>query len=169
MAADILAHMADTAVARNAARCMHSTGSLLQHLLCRQPAHALVQRGEQHVLARGQRRQIAHNLRQTFRTAQATAGASGQTAAALLKLGKRTASDLQMQRDACLGLFDLDVEHLAAFFHDAFAQAEAQGEIFEIGGRGQHHRVRDTVVFESDRHFLGHSIEVGGAIGSGNK
>src|SRR6185312_13355938 len=37
---------------------------------------------------------------------------------------------------------------------DAFGQAEADGEVFQVGGGGQHHRVRGAVVGERDRGFF---------------
>lgn len=123
-----------------------------------------MQRGERKGCAVGHGRQVAHDLGQAFRTAQTATRASGQAAAALLETGKSATGDLQVQGDACGAFLDLDVEHFAAPFHDAFGQAEAQREVLEVGGCGQHYRVRNAVVLEGNWRLVSNGIEVGGAV-----
>jgi hydroxyethylthiazole kinase-like sugar kinase family protein len=57
-----------------------------------------------------------------------------------------------------------DVEDVLPRRHDAFRQAEADGEILEIGRRRQHHRMADAVVLEGDRRLLGQVVGPGCSI-----
>ena len=50
-------------------------------------------------------------------------------------------------------LFHFRTAKLGAVLHDAFAQRKAQRKTFQITGRRQHHRVRDIIEFQRDRHL----------------
>jgi hypothetical protein len=106
----------------------------------------------------GQRRKIAHHLAQALRAAQAAAGAPGQAAAMFLETSEVLAGDLDLQGDAGVGFAANNVEDILPTRHDAFRQAEADGEIFKVGGGRQHHRVADAVVLEGDRRLLGQVV-----------
>jgi hypothetical protein len=51
----------------------------------------------------------------------------------LLEAHEIACRDLDLQRDAGRRFLDLDAEDVAAPRHDAFRQAEADGEVFEVG------------------------------------
>ncbi len=101
-----------------------------------------------------QRRKVAHYLAQALGSAQAAAGAPGQAAAVFLEADEVLAGDFELQGDAGIRLDHADVEDVLPARNNAFRQTEADGEILEVGGRRQHHRVADAVVLEGDRRLF---------------
>ena len=95
---------------------------------------------------------------QALGATQATAGATRHRAAVLLQARKRTVGHRQMQRDAQLRRFFLHAIQLAGVRQNALAERKAQREIGQIQRSGQHHRVRDAVVFQRHRHLVGHPV-----------
>jgi hypothetical protein len=63
--------------------------------------------------------------------------------------------------DALTLLHDLRFGELARPAQDAFRQAEAEGEIFEVLRRGHHHHMGDAVVDEGDRNLDGNGLHHG--------
>jgi len=58
--------------------------------------------------------------------------------------------------NAEIGLDRLKAHDLVSALNDAFRQREADTKIAEIGWRGHHHRIRRSVVAQSDGLLLGH-------------
>ncbi len=75
-----------------------------------------------------------------------------------LETSEVLAGDLDLQGDAGVGFAANNVEDILPARDDAFRQAEADGEILEVGGGRQHHRVADAVVLEGDRRLLGQVV-----------
>ena len=65
---------------------------------------------------------------------------------------------LHMDFDTVCLLDDFQIVDLAATPDHAFTQAETEREIFKVGRRGQHHGMRDAVIDQRHRHFLGHRL-----------
>ena len=84
-----------------------------------------------------------------------------KTAAAFLDACKCAACYFQMQGNTLCSFFNLDVKHFAGTLYDSFGKAKTKRKIVEIRRGSQHDRMRDTVVFESNRHLLGHRIKTG--------
>jgi hypothetical protein len=100
-------------------------------------------------------------LRQAFGAAQAAAGAAGQTAPMQLERLGTLGGELHAHFNALRLFDDFEIEDFAGAADDALAEAEAEREIFKFAGGGQHHGMRNSVVHQSHRHFLGEDFGTG--------
>jgi hypothetical protein len=100
-------------------------------------------------------------LRQAFGPAQAAAGAAGQTAPMQLERLGTLGGELHAHFNALRLFDDFEIEDFAGAADDALAEAEAEREIFKFAGGGQHHGMRNSVVHQSHRHFLGEDFGTG--------
>ena len=100
-------------------------------------------------------RQRSQHVFEAFGAADPAAGAAGQRAAAALEPGEALRCNLDRDADAARRRLHFDAVDIARAIHDAFAHGEAEREILQVGGRGEHHGVRNAVVLERDRHLVG--------------
>ena len=72
------------------------------------------------------------------------------------------AGDLNADFDAVRPFFDFHIKDIVWRCDDALGEAKAQGKVIEIGGRGEHHRMRHTVIDQCNRGLAGERVYLHG-------
>ena len=98
-------------------------------------------------------------LIEALRAAQTATGTSGKRSPMLLEDMSALGRDLHLHLDAVVALDDLHIVDFAGATDDAFAKAEAEGEVLKILGRGKHDRMGNAVVHQRHRHFFGNRLQ----------
>ncbi|MGY4550115.1 hypothetical protein ACVMDO_005544 [Bradyrhizobium sp. USDA 4513] len=86
--------------------------------------------------------------------AQAAAGRSGDVAPSLGDPLGPVGPEPHPKLDAVIELDDVEGLDLVGRLHDAFAQAEAHGEVAEVLGRAHHHGVGAAIIGQRERRLL---------------
>ena len=113
-------------------------------------------------LREGKHRRRPHGVVKRLRAADAAARAARHGATMLLQLPESLGSNREVHvLPAPAALRHLDVVNVVERPDNAFSERKAHGKVLEHG-RGRHHDgVRNAVVDERHRNFLGHPVRVG--------
>ncbi|MNP16021.1 hypothetical protein D3C76_1083990 [compost metagenome] len=161
--ADVFAAEQQFAVAVHEQRRMHRAAVLAEGL---EGIDALTQADQPLRRWQGCARQLGQLwqcLLQRFDPAQAATTGAGQLAALVFQVPERTAGNLQVGIHCRAAAGEFQVVDFRGAFHYAAADTEADGEVFQVGGADQHHRLVQAVVDNGQGHFFGQ----GRAVASG--
>ncbi|MNF95373.1 hypothetical protein D3C84_781200 [compost metagenome] len=103
----------------------------------------------------GQHLEVWQCLFHCFHAAQAAATGTRQLPALLLEVPEGAVGDGHLGMVRSTRTAQLQVIDVRCVFNDAAAQAEADDEVFKVGGGDQHDRLADAVIGNRQRHFLG--------------
>ena len=142
--AHILAHPGIVAV--HEACGMHAAAVRIHRLMARHGLQRGMDLAGRDLAADADARRRAHGLAQFGDAAQSAAAAAFQGASAVFQPIEARLRDRGVQRDPGLVAHHVDQRELARGRDDAFAQREAQREVFQIDRRRHHHRERQAVV-----------------------
>ena len=131
--ADILAQRDHAARRMPEGGGMHRVGLLVQPLAGGHRRHGRDDVGRREARIGGDARRLADRVRQALQAAQAAAARAGEAALAHGQRIDAVRRQPHAELDALVGRDDLDFLDLAGALDDAFGQAEADGEVFQVG------------------------------------